>query len=284
MTELAGLRALVTGASSGIGAAIARQLASRGASLVLTARRRGALDEVAASCAGAEVDVVVADLGAPGGAAAVWNAASALGAIDICVNNAGFGYFRPFGEVDWARDAEMVQLNIMSLVELSKRFVQAAPRGYLMNIASIGAYQSVPNMALYAASKAFVRNFTEGLHDELRGGELSATCICPGGTHTAFHAAAGAGNYGWLANLSMMTADQVAAISVRAMLRRRRTVIPGVMNKLSCWGVRLVPRRMASWLARRVLGTPRPGELPPRPHVTDRDHPGSGPGDSGVAA
>jgi hypothetical protein len=258
--DLAGKRALVTGASSGIGAAIARELHARGATLVLTARRKGALDALAAELGGAEV--IVGDLGQPGGATDVWRAAAAR-PVDILINNAGFGYFRPFTDVDWQRDAELVQLNITSLVELSRRFVDQRTGTYLVNIASIGAYQSVPNMALYAASKAFVRNFSEGLHDELRG-TTAVTCICPGGTKTEFHAVAGAGNYGWVANMSMMTAEEVARISVRAMLAGKRTVIPGLMNKLSCWGVRLVPRRFASWMARRVLGKPRPGALPPR--------------------
>src|SRR6185369_16410018 len=110
---------------------------------------------------------------------------------------------------------------------------------------------------LYAASKAFVRNFTEALHDEWDGSALSATCISPGGTKTAFHDMAGAGNYGWVANMSMMTAEQVARITVDAMLRGKRNVIPGFMNKLSCWGVRLVPRWFASWMSKRVLGRPR---------------------------
>lgn len=258
--ELAGKRALVTGASSGIGAAIARELHARGAKLVLTARRRSALDAVASELGGAEV--IVGDLGEPGGAASVWRAA-AVTPVDILINNAGFGYFRPFTEVDWQRDAELVQLNITSLVELSRSFVGQRTGSHLVNIASIAAYQSVPNMALYSASKAFVRNFSEGLHDELRG-TTAVTCVCPGGTKTDFHAVAGAGNYGWVANMSMMTADEVARISVRAMLAGKRTVIPGFMNKLSCFGVRLVPRRFASWMARRVLGKPRPGALPPR--------------------
>jgi short-subunit dehydrogenase len=260
MAEIRGLRALVTGASSGIGAAIARELHARGASLVLTARRRPQLDALAAELGGAEV--IAGDLGQPGGAASVWSAASTR-PVDILVNNAGFGYFRPFAEIDWQRDAELVQLNITALVELSKRFVAQGSGKYLVNIASIGAYQSVPNMALYAASKAFVRNFTEALHDELRG-TTNVTCICPGGTKTEFHAIAGAGNYSWIANASMMSAEQVARITVRAMLANKRTAIPGFMNKLSCWGVRLVPRRFASWMARRVLGKPRPGALPPR--------------------
>lgn len=270
MAELAGKRALITGASSGIGAAIARILAARGVALVLTARRKDALESVASECRalGAKVDIIVNDLGKPEAAHALWRAATVSGPIDICVNNAGFGYFRPFTEIEWARDAEMLQLNITSLVELSLLFTRArktqSGRAYVLNIASIGAFQSVPNMAVYAASKAFVRNFTEALHDELRGTDVSATCICPGGTKTEFHANAGAGNYSWIANFSMMSAEQCAAISVRAMEKGKRTVIPGVMNKLSCFGVRLVPRRFASWMANRVLGKPRPGELPAR--------------------
>jgi short-subunit dehydrogenase len=270
MPDLAGLRALVTGASSGIGAAIASELAARGAALVVTARRKDALETIAATCRarGVTVEVIAADLGAPGSAAALWDAAARGGAIDIVVNNAGFGYFRPFADADRARDAEMLQLNVTSLVELSRRFVDdragKTGRGFLLNVASIAAYQSVPHMAVYAASKAFVRNFTEALHDELRGTATSATCVCPGGTATPFHEAAGAGNYGWIANVSMKSAEAVARIAVRAMVKRKRTVIPGVLNKLACWGVRLVPRRLASFMSRRLMGKPRAGALPPR--------------------
>lgn len=265
--SLHGKRALITGASSGIGLAIAHQLAEQGVDLVLTARRKPQLDDVAAACRakGVAVEVIVADLGTPDGASTVWAGA---GKVDILINNAGFGYFRPFPGVEWARDAEMLQLNITSLVELSRRFVDSAPtsRSYLVNIASIGAYQSVPNMAIYAATKAFVRNFTEALHDELREvkSPLSATCICPGGTTTEFHAQAGAGNYGWVANHSMKSAEAVAAIAIKSMVKGKRTVIPGVINKLSCWGVRFVPRRVSSWMARRVLGKPRQAALPAR--------------------
>jgi len=270
MSELGGKRALVTGASSGIGAAIARILAARGVDLVLTARRKAALEAIATECRqlGARVDVVTSDLGRPEAAPALWAAATASGPIDICVNNAGFGYFRPFSEIEWERDAEMLQLNVTALVQLSHLFVRARGdepgRAYLLNIASIGAYQSVPNMALYAATKAFVRNFTEALHDEHAGTPISATVVCPGGTKTEFHANAGAGNYSWIANASMMSAEQCARICVRAMEKRKRTVIPGLLNKLSCFGVRLVPRRFASWMANRVLGKPRPGALPSR--------------------
>jgi short-subunit dehydrogenase len=266
VSDLKGKRALVTGGSGGIGAEIARKLHQRGANLVLAARRQTQLTEVAAECGSCEI--LVADLGKPKAAQALWQQATAGGDIDILVNNAGFGYFRPFGAIEFARDEELLQLNITSLVELSRFFVDhrrgKTGRAYLLNIASIAAYQSVPNMALYTSSKAFVRNFTEAVHDEFRGSELSATCVCPGGTKTNFHAMAGAGDYSWIANRSMMTAEEVAAISVRAMLAGKRNVIPGLMNKLSCFGVRLVPRWIASWMSGRVLGKPRPGELPSR--------------------
>jgi short-subunit dehydrogenase len=266
MSVLQGKRALITGASSGIGAAIARELASRGAKLVLTARRKAQLDEVAAACGGAEI--LVGDLGKPGEAARLWREATSQASVDILINNAGFGYFRPFASIEVEREVELLQLNITSLVELSRAFAEhrrdRPERAYLVNIASIGAYQSVPNQALYTSSKAFVRNFTEALHGEWKGTQLSATCICPGGTKTEFHAMAGAGDYSWIANASMMSAEKVAQISVRAMLAGKRNVIPGLINKLSCWGVRLVPRAFASWMSQRVLGKPRPGELPAR--------------------
>lgn len=256
-----GKRALVTGASSGIGAAIARELATLGVDLVLTARRRDALDAVAATCKGVNVEIVIADLGKLRAARALWEAANASGPIDILVNNAGFGYFRRFDEVDWARDAELIQVNMTSLVELARCFVDAhkASTGpaHMVNIASTGAYQSVPNMALYAASKAFVRNFSEGLHDEHRGTPLSVTCICPGGTETAFHATSGGGDYSKIANASMKSAEFVSRAAIHAMLRGKRTVIPGLFNKLSCFGVRFVTRRFASRIATFVLGKPR---------------------------
>ncbi len=256
-----GKRALVTGASSGIGAAIARELAALGIDLVLTARRRDALEAVAAACTGVSVEIITADLGQPGAAQELWQAANAKGPVDILINNAGFGYFRRFDEVDWARDAELIQLNVASLVALARCFVDAhktssAP-AQLLNVASTVAYQAVPYMALYGASKTFVRNFSEALHDEHKGTPLSVTCICPGGTETPFHATSGGGNYSWIANASTKSADFVAHAAVRAMAAGKRTVVPGAFNILTSFGVRFLSRPLASKVATVVLGKPK---------------------------
>lgn len=260
-SALKGMRALVTGASSGIGAAMAKELARSGVDLVLTARRLDALKAVAAECKGVKVELITADLGRPDAARQLWDEARTSGSIDILINNAGFGYFRRFDEVDWARDAELIQLNMTSLVALARHFVDArkgsAGMAKMVNIASTGAYQSVPNMALYAASKAFVRNFSEALHDEHLGTPLTVTCICPGGTETEFHSASGGGDYSWIANASMKSPEFVARAAIRAMLRGDRTVVPGLFNKLSCFGVRFLSRQTASKVATQVLGKPR---------------------------
>lgn len=268
MSQLHGKRALITGASSGIGAAIARQLAREGVQLVLVARRADALAAVAGECAGVTVETLPFDLGTAGAAARVWAAATAGGPIDICINNAGFGYHRRFEDVDIARDLEMLQLNITTLVELSKLHLQsrdpARGRSYLLNVGSIAAYQSTPNFAVYAATKAFVRNFTEALAAEHAGTEVSITCLSPGGTKTEFHALAGAGTYSFLAKRSMMTAETCARIGIAAMKRGKRNIITGLVNKLSCFGVRLVPRRFAAWMSTRIVGTPPRAALPAR--------------------
>jgi len=259
---LAGHRALVTGASSGIGADLARSLAARGCDLVITARRAERLhalaDELRARHQVA-VDVTVHDLGAAGGAAAAWSAATAERAVDVLVNNAGFGYFRAFADVEPARDAEMLQLNVTTVVDLCHQFVRDLPAGkpgWILNVASIAAWQAAPNFATYGATKAFVRNFSEALHYEVRP-RIKVTCLCPGGTHSEFHAAAGAGAYGWIARQSMLPSDVVAEKGVRAMLRGKKTLVTGVINKLSCFFAGIAHRGVASRASYLVLGKPR---------------------------
>ena len=271
VAELSGQRALVTGASGGIGADIARSLARRGAALVLAARRTDKLEELAAelrSAHGVTAEVIAADLSVPGAATELWKSAIAGGTVDLLINNAGFGHFRAFGDVAVARETEMLHLNVVALVELSHAFV-AAHRGrpadqpaYLMNVASIAAWQAVPHFSTYAASKAFVRSFSEALFYEQRGRAVHVHCLCPGGTHTEFHATAGAGNYGWLANASMLPSAAVAEQGVRAMLRGKKTLVTGFLNKLSAFFTGMAPRWLASRASMRVMGKPRREALP----------------------
>jgi len=263
MPNLSDHRALVTGASSGIGAEIARILAQWGCQLTITARRGDRLDQLAESLRtdhGAEVRTVVCDLSAPDGAATLYHDVERAGeTIDILVNNAGFGRFEHFATSEWDVQARMIQLNITSLVELTHRFLPAMRardrRGYILNVSSIGAYQPVPYMACYAATKSFVRDFTEALAYELAGSNVSATSVCPGGTRTEFAEVAGQ-KLGVIANASMMSAHQVAEISLHAMLGRKRNLVTGVINKVSCFFMRFLPRRTAAWGAVVILGQP----------------------------
>lgn len=271
-------RALVTGASSGIGLEIARALAARGFDLVITARRQDALTALASelrAAHGIEVEVVTADLAASDGASTVWQAASAAGArpVDVLVNNAGFGYFRSFSDVAWPLGAGMVTVNITALTELSHHFIGAAKargeRSHILNIASTASFQPIPDFAVYAATKAYVRNFSEALSLELANTPISVTCVCPGGVTTEFIARAGYGSFGKFANMTFETPATVARISVEAMLAGKRTRVIGLINRLGAMLASVSPRAITMRTARHFLGkmpeAPLPDENPAPP-------------------
>lgn len=264
---LAGRHAIVTGGARGIGRAIAESLARHGAAVTLLGRDRVSLTETAVAL-GSGVAADVADVtDADAVRAAFARAVERAGPVTILINNAGFGQFRAFADVDAARDAELIALNVAAPVALAHAFVAAAtatPRHYLLNVASMVAWQAIPNFATYGASKVFVRNFSESLHYELAPRGIGVTCLCPGGTRTEFHALAGAGDYGRLARAAMLDADPVAERGVRAMLAGTKTVVPGALNRLSCWLTGVLPRGLASRSATRVMGRPRAAPLPPR--------------------
>lgn len=254
--------ALVTGASSGLGVDFARQLAERGWNLVLTARRRDLLEQVAAEVRqrwGAVCTVIDGDLGDPQFRDTLFEIATSGRPLQCVVNNAGFGQQTAFLDGDWARWAEMMNLNIIALTDLSWRFGRHmrdhGRPAHLINIASVAAWQPVPHMAVYAASKSYVLDFTEALALELGNDQLQVTCVCPGGTRTAFADNAGMALSG-LAQASLQASAPVVRVGLGGSFRGRRVVVPGVLNKLMVWGVRWIPRlwaaRIAEYGMRRV--------------------------------
>ena len=269
--RLAGQRALVTGASSGIGAEIARRLAAEGAHLVLTARRKDRLEALAAELQqahGVQVQVEANDLAEPGAAKALFDATEGAGhAVDVLVNNAGFGQYEHFTEIAWERHASMIQVNVTALTELMHRFLpamQSRRHGWVMNVASIGAYMPTPNFAAYTASKAYVRNLSEAVDYELRGSGVRVISVCPGGTRTEFLDQADQ-KLKSAGEAFMMSAERCADIAVRKMLAGRRNVVTGFMNALGMWLIRFVPRSWMPGIAGRAMsaGVDKVKALPP---------------------
>ncbi len=253
--RLAGQCALVTGASSGIGAEIAKELAREGANVVLVARRVERLEALAKEIKdayGVEAKALAFDLGEPNAAQSLFDQTEGAGLeVDVLVNNAGFGAYDEFVNVDWDRYAAMIQLNIVALTQASRVWLPkmiARRHGYLMNIASVGAYTPCPTFGVYAATKAYVRNLTEAIGFELKGTGVNAICVSPGGTRTEFVDAAGQ-SVKKTGEMAMMGADECAKIAVRKMLAGRRNVITGFMNALSMFIMRFLPRPLITWIA-----------------------------------
>jgi short-subunit dehydrogenase len=252
--------ALVTGASSGIGADIARELAGRGYDLVLTARRTDRLEalkaELTAARADLRVDVVPADLGASGGVAGLIEKVEALGVpISFLVNNAGFGVHGDFFDHDPTRLRAMLDLNIGALTELSWHFgrsMRTRKRGRILQVASMAAYQPSPYYAAYAATKAYVLFLSEALNFELRGSGVTVTTLNPGLTATEFHEVAEHPKTGLVA-MTVMSPRSVARIGVGTALRGKAVVTAGLINKLSGLLAALLPRSWVNAMAGMMM-------------------------------
>jgi len=256
LMEFKGSRALVTGASSGMGAVFARELARHGADLVLAARSKDKLEALASelrASAHVTVHVETADLAEPGaGLALVGRLAEQDLQIDVLVNNAGFGLFGPLHEADGQRIAQAVQLNVAALTELTCPLLpgmRARDRGAIVNVASTAAFQPVPYMAVYGATKAYVLSFTEALWAETRGTGVRVTALCPGATATAFFdTASDSASVG-----RRMDPAQVVAAAFSGLDHRRCTVVPGLGNRLLAGSSRLVSRQAVARLAERRM-------------------------------
>ncbi len=252
--------ALITGASKGIGRAIANELASRGISVLLVARSEELLQQVAASITAryqAKADFLALDLSTPEAPQNVFDWCRARGyEVNILVNNAGYGLSGPFEKYTPEENANMMQLNMQTLVGMTRLFLpdlRRRSRAYILNIASSAAYQAVPKLTLYAATKAFVLAFSMGLQQELHGSPVTVTCISPGATDTDFPNRAQLGEKGMKAAQKFnMTPAAVASTAVKAMLAGRTEVVVGWVNKVGAALAWLLPKTLVERTAMKI--------------------------------
>jgi uncharacterized protein len=260
--------ALVTGASSGIGLELARELAANGHSLILVARDRARLtataDELCAQY-GVSVQVHAKDLSEPGAAEDLWSMLSGAGqTVDILVNNAGIGAYGPFAGQPIDLLTSMLTINVATLTTLTRLALPgmlARRRGRILNVASVVGYQpGGPRMAVYYATKSYVLSFSKGLARELDGSGVSVTALSPGVTKSSFQDRAGAGETRLYRLVPQADAKAVARAGYRAMMRGHRIAIPGLMTKLLSIAGELPPRIVAlevnRWLLSRRKGHP----------------------------
>jgi hypothetical protein len=253
--------ALITGASSGIGEAFANALAAQGLDLILVARSEHKLKTLARQLAevyARRVEVVTADLGLAGAADKVHKAAAALDMdVGLLVNNAGFGTVGTFHKLDAVRERDEILLNAAAVVDMTRAFLPAmveARRGGIINVASMAAFQPLPYMSVYAATKAFVLAFSEGVRGEVRGRGVNVLCVCPGPVDTPFFEATGSAKLrSSVPRATMMTAEDVVTASLKAFKAGRGVVVPGLGNKLVSIGTRFVPREIQTALTARFM-------------------------------
>ncbi len=248
--------ALVTGASSGIGRAFAQTLAARGADVILVARSTDRLNALAAALRRdhrVTADVIAADLSRPEAPDSVHAAVEALGRrVDVLINNAGFGAHGPFHAQQEQMINDLLMLNVVALVRLSRLFLPgmlAKKEGIIVHVASNAAFQPVPYMAIYGASKAFVLSFSEALWGEYRTQGIRVLALCPGATETEFFRTAGED----AAMGRKRPVDSVVATALKALDRGKPSVVDGGLNRLAAQSIRLAPRRLVAQSAARIM-------------------------------
>jgi short-subunit dehydrogenase len=260
MTEtLRGKTALITGASSGLGADFARHLAACGCQLVLVARRAERLRELQTEIStrhGVSVECVAMDLVETDAPQRLYDQLNSMGrAIDVLINNAGRGLYGEFTTVPWESLHQMLELDIIALTHLTRLFVADMVKresGYILLVASTGAFQPTPTYAAYSAAKSYVLSLGEALHYELRQTGVRCTVICPGVTRTEFFDVAGQRMTPYQ-RMTMMESSTVARIGIEAMLRGRSSVVAGRLNAIFAWATRLLPRQILTGLAARAM-------------------------------
>lgn len=255
--------ALVTGASSGIGADLARELARDGHDLVLSARRVEPMQALAEELKslGAGCTIIAADLSKSGAAAALVREIETRGMnIDVLINNAGLGDNGRFDQSDPGRVSEMLAVNVVALTELTRLLLPpmvARGKGKVMLLASTAGFQPGPRMAVYCASKAYVLSFGEAIAFELRGSGVTVTTLCPGATETEFAGVARLGGSALFKGglMPVMSASEVARIGYQGLKAGRGVVIAGLLNRVMAASSRLSPTPMTLWIANWMMST-----------------------------
>jgi short-subunit dehydrogenase len=255
--------ALVTGASAGIGRELAQQLAAGGTHLVLTARRNDRLAQLALDLTArhkVRVETFPADLSRPDTPRELFRFTQQKQLpIDVLINNAGFGKYGEFLRADSQRLLEMIQVNIAAVVNLTHLYLPAMAerrRGYVLIVSSAAAYQAVPYISTYAATKAFELLFAEGIAAEMKPYGVHVCCLCPGSTETEFHQVAGQPPR---TSRRRETAEKVARVGLQALAEGRASVISGTHNRINVEMQRFVPRRLVTRVATRLFA-PHPQE------------------------
>jgi short-subunit dehydrogenase len=258
--DISAKTALITGASTGIGFELATLFARDGYTLVLVARKAETLTAVAKDLEQTyqvKVVTIAKDLSEPQAADELTKEIEAKQlSIDVLVNNAGVGIFGDFIENKEQEQVRMMQLNMNTLTLLTKKILPgmiARKSGNILNVASTAAFEPGPGMAVYFATKAFVLSLSEALGEELRGTGVFVTCLCPGPTKTQFDVNAGATTSSLFTGPNVMTARAVAEAAYSGLTEHKQLVVPGFMNRLLIFSLRLTPRAIVPRLVRKIL-------------------------------
>lgn len=250
---------LITGASSGIGYELAKIVAQKDFNLVMVARSKDKLEKLAGelqSLYQTETKVIAMDLSEQGAGSLLYEQLKKEKiTIDILVNNAGFADFGFFVERDWEKELRMINLNITTLTELTKLFARDMVKrgeGKILNVASTAAFQPGPLMAVYYATKSYVLHFSEALSNELKGSGVSVMALCPGPTSSGFQKTAEMEHSKLMKMLPFVSSEKVARYAYRSLMRNKIVAIPGLINKLGVFSMRLIPRKMAAGVIRKM--------------------------------
>ena len=251
--------ALITGGSTGIGFELAKCFAAHGHDLVLVARHSDALEAAAGMIEGkygVKAETMVFDLSDPESPQRLFDAIHGQGInIDYLVNNAGFGLGGEFVDTDLQTELDMIQVNVTTVVHLTKLFLPAMVKrrdGRIMNVASTAAFYPGPHASIYYSTKAFVLSFSEAIAEELRNTRVTVTALCPGPTHTNFAERSGTGETRLFKQSVVASAEEVARYGYAAMMSGKRVAIPGMGNKLLMQAERLAPRRFVTFMTRKI--------------------------------